>query len=515
MRELRTMHAGAWLTAIGILVFATLFGALGVRNHQHFGTWSYDMGIYDQAFWLVSRGGDTFITVRGLDVWGHHVNLVAYAFAPFYWLGAGPSFLYVVQAIALALGAWPMYLIARDRFTSGWMGAVFAVAYLLYAPVQWISWAMFHPEALVITPFLFAWWFGTRGRWGWCTAMVVLALAMREDTALAVMMMAIALAVTLRRNADVRSVLRRCAGLFVLGGTWYVVATRLVLPHFNGGQPPFYVTYFYGNYGDTTTEIIGSMLRHPGRVLHDATRHDRLSFYWQLGWPTGWLALLSPLGLLMAVPQMVASVIGLSPYARMINYQYTAVMVGPIMIASVEGAWLLWRFRAARRVLPIWLVACALVTNAMWSPSPMNSDGVKVWAGPNDRDASMEAALAAVPDDASVTATYRLVPHLTHRREVYDWPSPFKSAVWGNMDCVRLPSSTSVDYAVLDKRDISAEDLDLYLSMRKLGGPFEVVYEDDDAITMHRVGTTPEVDEQPQRDSCREVARQRVLRGTG
>ena len=55
-------------------------------------------GSTTRRFWLVSRGGDTFMSVRGLDVWGHHVNLIAFAFAPAYWLGAGPEFLYVVQA---------------------------------------------------------------------------------------------------------------------------------------------------------------------------------------------------------------------------------------------------------------------------------------------------------------------------------------------------------------------------------------------------------------------------------
>jgi hypothetical protein len=217
----------------------------------------------------------------------------------------------------------------------------------------------------------------------------------------------------------------------------------------------------------------------------------------------------------MALPQLVASVIGLSPYARMIRYQYTAVMIGPLMIAAVEGAWVLWRFRLVRRALPAWLLVCALVTNAMWSPSPLSDEGRQVWAGPQARDASLRAALAVVPDGASVTATYRLVPHLTHRRQVYDWPSPFNAAVWGNMDCDRLPAPTVVQYVVVDKRDISAGDLDLYLAMRRVGGPFQVVYEDDDAVTLRRVATTPEVDVRPQADSCREVARQFGLRGSG
>jgi uncharacterized membrane protein len=56
----------------------------------------------------------------------------------------------------LAAGAFPVYLIARDRFAKPWMGLLFAVVYLMYAPIQWISWANFHPEALVIAPLLYA-----------------------------------------------------------------------------------------------------------------------------------------------------------------------------------------------------------------------------------------------------------------------------------------------------------------------------------------------------------------------
>ena len=171
---IRTIHPAAWLTGAGALLFVLVFGRLGVQNHRNFGTWSYDMGIYDQGFWLVSRGGQSFMTVRGMDFWGHHLNLIVLAFAPFYWLGAGPAFLYVAQADrAGAAAAFPIYLIARDRFQQPWMGLVFAVVYLMYAPIQWISWANFHPEALVIAPLLFAWWFATQRRWrGWFFAMV-------------------------------------------------------------------------------------------------------------------------------------------------------------------------------------------------------------------------------------------------------------------------------------------------------------------------------------------------------
>ena len=97
-------------------------------NHRNYGTWAYDGAIYDQAIWFVSRGEQTFMTVRGMDVWGHHLNLVFFLFAPFYWLGAGPEFLYVVQNFVIALAALPIYLVAKERFQRPSIGLLFAVA---------------------------------------------------------------------------------------------------------------------------------------------------------------------------------------------------------------------------------------------------------------------------------------------------------------------------------------------------------------------------------------------------
>ena len=124
------VHPALWLTILGALVFTIVFGSLGVQHHRNFGTWAFDMGIYDQSFWLVSQG-KSWVTVRGLDFWGHHINLIAIAFAPAYWLGAGPSFLYVVQAGALGAGAIPTYLLARDRMRNPWVGLVFAFVFLM------------------------------------------------------------------------------------------------------------------------------------------------------------------------------------------------------------------------------------------------------------------------------------------------------------------------------------------------------------------------------------------------
>jgi uncharacterized membrane protein len=487
-QALLAVHPAAWCVFFAALLFAILFGALGVKNHRNFGTWSFDMGIYDQAFWLVSRG-ESWITVRGIDMWGHHVNLIAFAYAPFYWLGAGPSFLYVSQAVVLGAGAIPTYLIARDRLHSPWMGALFGIAFLFYAPVEWIAWANFHPEALVITPMLFAWWFATRRNWGWCFGAAAVALSTREDTALAIFMMGLVLWLLMRiRNDGSQHDRRMALVVSAMGVAWYLICMRLVIPHFNRGQQPFYVDYFYSNYGGSTTEIVKEMLWRPNRVVSDATQPDRLRFYRDLLLPWGGLPLGGPLQLLIALPQMLASVIGLSPYARMIRYQYTSIMIAPIVIAAIEGTALVCRYRYGRWIVVPWLMACMYLTNIAWSPSPISAvlDREPIWAEPSPRHEVIREAMELIPDDASVTATYGILPHLTHREQIYDWPNPWIMAYFGNDDGYRLPDPSTIEYIILDRRNVGADQQELVDSLIAPGGDFEVLFDQDEILVGRR-----------------------------
>jgi uncharacterized membrane protein len=388
--------------------------------------------------------------------------------------------------VALGAGAVPTYLIARDRLRSPWFGAVFGLAYLMYAPIQWIAWANFHPEALVVTPLLFAWWFATRRNWSWCFAAVVVALSTREDAAMVVFMMGVVLWVTMRLRGDVdRRDQRMALGVSVLGVAWYLVCMRLVIPHFNRGQQPFYIDYFYGNYGSSTFEIVRTMVTRPDRVVSDASQPDRLRFYRDLLLPWGGLPLGGLLELAMALPQMLASVIGLSPYARSIRYQYTAMMIAPIVIAAVEGAALAMRYRFGRRVVLPWLVVCMYVSNVAWSPSPISAND-NVWAESSSRHDVIREALTLVPDDVSVTATYGILPHLSHRREIYDWPNPWVMAYFGNDDGYRLPDPGEIEYIVLDRRNVGEQQRPLVDELTAAGGEFEVVFDRDDVLVARR-----------------------------
>ena len=324
---------GAPAVAVGLLVavYVAIFGWLTWAQHANFGTFGYDMGLYDQGIWLLSRFQDPFVTIRGLSYFEHHVNLVTVLFVPAYWLGAGPQFLYLVETVWMALGAVPLFLLARDRLHSGWLAVAVAGCFLLYPSLEWINWWHFHPDALVITPLLFAWWLATRRRWGWFAVAVGVALACKEDAALAVLMLGLVLAVLGERRAGLLTA--------AAGAGWFLLATRVVIPAVGGGDGPFYQELFPG-FGDSLGEIVWNMAVHPSRLLDLATLPDRLDYYWKVLAPVAFFPLAAPLVLLISVPQTVVNVTSGHVLTHDFRFHYTAIVLAGVFLATVEGmAW--------------------------------------------------------------------------------------------------------------------------------------------------------------------------------
>jgi uncharacterized membrane protein len=469
---------GAPAVLVGLLVgvYVAVFGSLTWAQQANFGTFGYDMGLYDQGIWLLSRFEDPFLTIRGLGYFEHHVNLVTVAFVPAYWLGAGPPFLYLVETIWLALGAVPLYLLARDRLRSGWLAAAVAGCYLLYPSLQWINWWHFHPDALAITPLLFAWWLAGRRRWGWYAVAVAVALSCKEDVALAVLALGLVLAVRGERRAGLWTA--------AAGAGWFLLATRVVIPAAGGGGGPFYQELFPG-FGDSLGEIAWNMVVHPSRLLELATRPDRLTYYWKVLAPVAFLPLAAPLVLAVGLPQTVVNVTSGHALTHDFRYHYTAIVLAALFLATVEAIGWAGRNQLVRRGLVALLVVTSVAANVAWSPSPLGRDyDSGIWARAEPRHATVRAALATVPADAGVSAIYNLVPHLSHRVYAYEFPNPWRVTNWGARG-ENPPDPDTVDYLVVDER-LLGDQRPLYERLTGPQGGYTKVFAADGIVVARR-----------------------------
>ncbi|MGH9279840.1 MAG: DUF2079 domain-containing protein, partial [Acidimicrobiales bacterium] len=236
-----------WILAGMVVVWGVVFFLLCNLRHARFSTFAFDLGTYDQAVWLLAHG-KMFDTVRGLNVLGHHMNLILLVLAPFYRLGFGPEFLLFVQVAAQASGAVAIYLLARDRLADRWLALVLAGVLLLNPTYQFLTWEFFHPDALAIAPLLFAYWAARAHRWRWFALAAVLTVLCKEDAALGIAAMGVLIAWKDRQ---------RKIGLITLAGglLWFLFSTRVLIRYWLDGQNPFYDTFF-GDLGNSFGEVL-------------------------------------------------------------------------------------------------------------------------------------------------------------------------------------------------------------------------------------------------------------------
>jgi uncharacterized membrane protein len=351
-----------------------------------------------------------------------------------------------------------------------------AACFLLYPSLEWINWWHFHPDALVITPLLFAWWLASRRRWGWYAAAVAVALACKEDAALAVVMLGLVLAVRGERRVGLLTA--------AAGAGWFLFATRVVIPAAGGGDGPFYQELFPG-FGDSMGEVAWNMVVHPSRLLDLATRPDRLVYYGKVLAPVAFFPLAAPLVLLISVPQAVVNVTSGHALTHDFRYHYTAIVLAGVFLATVEGVAWAGRDQRVRRVLVEVLAVAALAANIAWSPSPLGrqfDDGI--WARAEPRHATVRAALRVVPASAGVSASYTLIPHLTHRTFAYEYPNPWQVTNWG-LYGEHPPDPAMVDYLVIDER-LLGDQRPLYERLLGPQGGYTKVFASDGIVVAKR-----------------------------
>ncbi|MFN2608717.1 MAG: DUF2079 domain-containing protein [Acidimicrobiales bacterium] len=475
----RTRHRDAipWILAGVCLTWSLVFIHLGLQRHDRFGTFGFDLGIYDQAIWLLSRFHEPFITIRGLNFFGHHVNPILLLLVPFYWFGGGPHLLLVVQVAAQASGAVAVYLLARDLFGGArWPALALAPVILLHPSYQFMTWEFFHPDALAVAPVLFAYWAARTRRWRWFALSALVAVACKEDVALAMAVMGLLIAA----RGD------RRIGLVVaaLSTAWFFVATRVIIPAANG-IGPFYDTFF-GEFGNSPGAVATRMLTHPGQVLDVVTRRDRLDYYRMMLSPFAFLPLVALPTFLIGAPMLAINTVSSFPYVREIKYHYAALVLAAAVLATVEAIALLGRTPTIRAFLIGLVTATSLAATVAWGPSPVSTQyRMGYWPlQPDSRAGAKAAAVALVPKGAAATVHYQYAPHMTHRTKIYEWPVPWKDVNWG-VRGEHLDDPAGVQWILLDRRILSPEDTALLDSL--LAGQFAVRYDHQDIMVAQRI----------------------------
>jgi uncharacterized membrane protein len=413
-----------------ITAYAAGFGSLSILRHRAFDTGRYDLGNMVQTVWNTAHGH--FLQMTGGDGvqisrLAAHFDPILAVFAPLWWIWPSPEMLLVVQAIAVALGALPVFWLARKHLGSERAGLAFALVYLLYPATEWLTLNEFHPVALACPLLLFAFWYLDEDRLLAFAVPAAVAMTTKEEVGLVVCGFGIWYAARRRPRAGATIA---GAGLLVS-----VFAIAVVIPHFNAGAD----SAFYGRYdaiGGSAGGIAKTAVTHPWTLLEQAFQHRDLHYLLHLLVPLSFLFVLSPLVLVAFLPEAALNQLSATQTQTSIHFHYTAAELPPLIAATVLGAaWLARRLPARTSAVLVVAVAVAMGANwklgavPLWTVVPGGEDFQAHDWHVTAHDRVAERAIALVPGDAVVSSTNVLGAHLSTRRRILSLPK-LDDATW-------------------------------------------------------------------------------------
>jgi uncharacterized membrane protein len=387
-----------------------------------------------QAVWSTAHGN--FLEVTNLagqqtSRLGSHFDPIIAALAPLWLAWPSPEMLMVVQALAVALGALPVYWLARKHLGSQRAGIGFALAYLLYPATEWLTLNEFHPVAFACPLLLFAFWYLDEDRLLPFTVFALLAIACKEEIGLVVAGFGVWYLVSRRRR-------REGAAIVAVGIAASVLAVEVVVPHFSGNASAFYSRY--SEVGGSPAGIVRTLFTHPVKVLGSAFSLGHLDYLGHMLVPLAFLFVLSPWLLVAALPEAALNVLSKNPYQGSVYFHYSAGLIPPLVVASVLGAAKLGERRPqVKRWLGPAIVVLAILSNfwlgalPIWAAVPYGNSFGKNKTKITAHDRITAEAVSLIPGGAVVSATNSLGAHLSARRRILSFPR-LDDATWIAVD---------------------------------------------------------------------------------
>lgn len=446
------------LFAAMVLIWTWYFTWLTLRIHHGLGTSSYDLGLYDQGVWLLSRLKAPFVTLMGRNLMGDHTSFILVFLAPLYRIWPSVGVLLGAQSLLVALGSLPVFLLARERFKRESVALALAAVYLLHPAVGWTNREGFHPDSFLGFFVGMAIYGALQRKWRVYAVFVVLALLVKEDVSL--VLVPLGLWVTLKRD-------RRIGLATVVGSVGYMFVAMFVVmrgligvPTRNGWRIPF----------GGPTGLVKESISRPGNVF-EYLRGERRPFYlWQMAFPVAWVFARAPSVALISGAVLLSNMVSTFWYQYHIEYHYSMVAVPALVLGSVYAL-----TRVTRRVRHWCVVAMFLASfwgSLMWGAvplgealcAPVRAVGAECaplgrrqsgyWAPSYAPAVAARQIISQIPGDAIVSAFHALDPHLSHRVHIYQFPNPFRVVLYGVDTTLeearaRLPIADQVDYVVL------------------------------------------------------------------
>ena len=448
LRRARRARSGAytdpftWATAV--VVFGA-YAAISLFRLLELNPSSWDLSIYTEYVKQLADLRAPIVDIRapGFNLLGDHFQPIVALLAPFFRVFPSSATLVVGQALLIAVSVFPVSQLAREKLGVGPARAI-AVAYGFSWGLQQLPQFDFHEIAFAVPLLAFSLSALARGQTKAAVWWALPLVFVKEDQGFTVAAIGIYLIVSglraripapgTRGDPDGRG--RMTAGLLLLiwGFAWSLVAIGVIIPHFN----PAHVYQYWSDGGILAPGGHPSVLGLIRQLLH--AWPDKLQTLVMLLLPTAFIALRSPITLIV-IPSLLLRFISTNSAFWGTYWHYNATVMPILFIAAIDA---LARIGAAMDIDPAtggpagwasgrqgpWPAALAgarrygaAMMVAIAVPLAFQFPLSQLWNAQTYRIsphvAAAQAAMARVPDGATVLTTLDLLAPLAARADTY------------------------------------------------------------------------------------------------
>lgn len=480
-----------FLVAVAIVVYAIVFSSYMVGKNYGFGTFAWDLGIFNQSFYTTIFKGRFFYYTCEL-----YVNLSGTYFAskfspilffvlPFYAISPSIDTLLILKSAVLALGAVPLYLLSKEMIGSKKAGFVMALAYLLSPGLQSSNAFDFQQQIFIPLMIFSSYYFMIKKRWKLYFLFALLSLMIEEHVAVILFLIAFFELLTTNRLKTVVKQIKRfqlprpntlssvLLGTMVLSASGYFISrlARSVYP-----ISPTFVDLFRATSNYSVLGFTNDILSLPTYILmHPQRTYDALAFDFQLKFlfliflfaPLAFVSFRSKLSLAVAILLVPFLLSNYAPYYTL-GAHYPLYFLPLVFLAAVEGLSSIIKERKPNSTISskgltsyfkIIIITSLIIIVAVSPLSPLSQaftkSGIIDYSQPysdSNYVKTLHNIIDIIPQNASILTQNNLFPQFSNRINAYVVPvvQTTSDSESGAIKSYILQELNESDYVLLD-----------------------------------------------------------------
>ena len=402
------------IIGVATLVFTAYSALVTVCRYKGFVSSTFDLGIFSQMFYYMKETGLPLTSCERDGLISHfavHISPIWYVLLPGYFIFPSPVYLQIAQAVILASGIIPLYLLCKQKALSKNSTLCICLCYCFFPALTGGQFYDIH-ENLFLTPLLlwFCYFYEKQKTWGvWVFA--ALTFLVKEDAAIYIAAFAL-YAICARKDYK--------HGLpLLLTAIAYFFAATAILSAFGDGVLTSTRFDAYLPEGSTSmVDVLKTVFFNPAFLFEQVFTAEKVQFILLMLLPVACIPLCSKKisSLLLLVPMLLVNVMPNWEYQYSIHFQYVFGCIALIMYLTVNNVKTL-SDKARRFLLPFAVASAFLLSMAHLSQYRhtiqaclQNSDSTRI----------ISETLDAIPEDASVVSHGFYLPAVSQRKIVYD-----------------------------------------------------------------------------------------------